>query len=143
MGTDTPPACLSDKPQPLFNYFNQLFAQVTNPAIDPIREQLVMSLAINLGPQCNLLEETAEHAKQLRIAQPILTEQTISALRDVTDPTLRAVTLPALFPVAEGSGGLEIAIDKLCLAATRAIAQGCGVLILSDRDVSATADESG
>ncbi|HYU52156.1 MAG TPA: glutamate synthase central domain-containing protein, partial [Gemmatimonadaceae bacterium] len=138
MGNDTPLAVLSRRPQLLSSYFRQMFAQVTNPAIDPIREQLVMSLAINLGPQCNLLEETAEHAKQLRIAQPILTEQTISALRDVTDPTLRAVTLPALFPVAEGSGGLEIAIDKLCLAATRAIAQGCGVLILSDRDVSAT-----
>ncbi|HEX9220052.1 MAG TPA: glutamate synthase large subunit, partial [Gemmatimonadaceae bacterium] len=138
MGNDTPLAVLSRRPQLLSSYFRQMFAQVTNPAIDPIREQLVMSLAINLGPQCNLLEETAEHAKQLRIAQPILTEQTISALRGVSDPTLRAVILPALFPVAEGSRGLEVAVDKLCLAATRAIAEGCGVLILSDRDVSAS-----
>ncbi|MEA2763290.1 MAG: glutamate synthase large chain, partial [Gemmatimonadaceae bacterium] len=74
MGNDTPLAVLSRRPQLLSAYFRQMFAQVTNPAIDPIREQLVMSLAMNLGPQCNLLEETAEHAKQLRIAQPVLTE---------------------------------------------------------------------
>src|SRR5213075_1625399 len=106
MGNDTPLAVLSNRPQLLSSYFRQMFAQVTNPAIDPIREQLVMSLAMNLGPQCNLLEETAEHAKQLRIAQPVLTEQTMSALRGVNDSALRAVTLPALFPVAGGTRAL-------------------------------------
>jgi glutamate synthase domain-containing protein 2/glutamate synthase domain-containing protein 1/glutamate synthase domain-containing protein 3 len=137
MGNDTPLAVLSRRPQLLSSYFRQLFAQVTNPAIDPIREQLVMSLAMNLGPQSNLLDETAEHAKQLRIAQPVLTEQAMSAVRGVTDPTLRAVTLPALFPIASGIDALELAVDDLCRAATRAIADGCGILILSDRGMSA------
>ncbi|MDP9360321.1 MAG: glutamate synthase large subunit, partial [Acidobacteriota bacterium] len=136
MGNDTPLAVLSLRPQLLFSYFRQMFAQVTNPAIDPIREQLVMSLAMNLGPQGNLLEETAEHAKQLRVAQPVLTERSMSALRGVTDPALTAVTLPALFAVAAGARGLELAVDDLCRAASRAVYEGFGVLILSDRGMS-------
>ena len=137
MGNDTPLAVLSSRPQLLSAYFRQMFAQVTNPAIDPIREQLVMSLAMNLGPQCNVLEETAEHAKQIRIAQPVLTEESIAALRGVTDTTLRAVTLSALFPVADGPRGLEWSVNALCHAATNAVTRGCGVLILSDRGMSA------
>src|SRR5258706_16093178 len=113
MGNDTPLAVLSLRPQLLFSYFRQMFAQVTNPAIDPIREQLVMSLAMNLGPQGNLLEETAAHAKQLRVKQPVLTEKAMAALLGVTDPTLRAITLPALFPVAVGVDALAIAVDEL------------------------------
>ncbi|HZD85690.1 MAG TPA: glutamate synthase large subunit, partial [Gemmatimonadaceae bacterium] len=137
MGNDTPLAVLSRRPQLLFSYFRQMFAQVTNPAIDPIREQLVMSLAMNLGPQGNLLEETAEHAKQLRITQPILTEKAMAALRGVTDPTLHAVTLHTLFPVAGGVDALELAVDELCHAAAEVVAAGCGVLVLSDREMSA------
>ncbi|HEX9248567.1 MAG TPA: glutamate synthase central domain-containing protein, partial [Gemmatimonadaceae bacterium] len=137
MGNDTPLAVLSRRPQLLFSYFRQMFAQVTNPAIDPIREQLVMSLAMNLGPQGNLLEETAEHAKQLRITQPVLTEKAMAALRGVTDPTLHAVTLHALFPVAGGVDALELAVDELCHAAAEVVAAGCGVLVLSDREMSA------
>src|SRR4029077_7827960 len=114
----------------------QMFAQVTNPASDPIREQLVMSLAMNLGPQGNLLEETAEHARQIRITQPVLSEDAMDALRGVTDPTLRAITLPALFPVAGGVDALAIAVEELCRAATKAVAAGYGVLILSDRETS-------
>ena len=136
MGNDTPLAVLSKRPQLLFSYFRQMFAQVTNPAIDPIREQLVMSLAMNLGPQGNLLEETAEHAKQLRVAQPVLTERSMSALCAVTDPALTAVTLPALFAVTAGAGGLESAVNDLCRAASRAVYEGFGVLILSDRGMS-------
>src|SRR5207253_3141473 len=113
------------------------FAQVTNPAIDPMREQLVMSLAMNLGPQGNLLEVGAEHACQIRIAQPVLTEQATSALRTVSDPTLRAVVVPALFSVAAGNVGLEPAVDDLCRRAVDAVSNGCGVLILSDRGVDA------
>jgi glutamate synthase domain-containing protein 2/glutamate synthase domain-containing protein 1/glutamate synthase domain-containing protein 3 len=137
MGNDTPLAVLSARPQLLFSYFRQLFAQVTNPAIDPIREQLVMSLAMNLGPQRNLLDETVEHAKQIRIAQPVLTEHEMSALRGVIDPELRAVTLSALFPVTDGSMGLVLAVNELCTAAAREVAAGCGILILSDRGMSA------
>ncbi|HMG12054.1 MAG TPA: glutamate synthase central domain-containing protein, partial [Gemmatimonadaceae bacterium] len=136
MGNDTPLAVLSRRPQLLFSYFRQMFAQVTNPAIDPIREQLVMSLAMNLGPHGNLLEETAEHARQIRIAQPVLNEQELAALRGVTEPTLRAVTVPALFSVAGGVDALDLAVDELCRAAAHAVVGGCGVLILSDRGVS-------
>src|SRR6266550_2076290 len=137
MGNDTPLAVLSRRPQLLFSYFRQMFAQVTNPAIDPMREQLVMSLAMNLGPQGNLLEETAEHAKQIRISQPVLTEKTIAALRGVTDPALQCVTLSTLFPVADGIGALAPAVDELCGAAADAVSSGCGILILSDRGVDA------
>jgi glutamate synthase domain-containing protein 2/glutamate synthase domain-containing protein 3 len=136
MGNDTPLAVLSHRPQLLSAYFRQMFAQVTNPAIDPIREQLVMSLAMNLGPQCNLLEETAEHAKQIRIAQPVLTDQGMSALLGVTDPTLRAVTLPTLFRIADGARGLQSAVDEICRLAVQVIGAGCGVLVLSDRGMN-------
>ncbi|HEY8164852.1 MAG TPA: glutamate synthase large subunit [Gemmatimonadaceae bacterium] len=137
MGNDTPLAVLSRRPQLLFSYFRQQFAQVTNPAIDPIREQLVMSLAMHLGPRHNLLEETAEHAKQIRLTQPVLSEQAMSALRRVADPRLRVVTIPALFRVADGNRGLEPALNQLCSAATAAITAGCGVLVLSDRRMNA------
>ncbi|MEP6906091.1 MAG: glutamate synthase central domain-containing protein, partial [Gemmatimonadales bacterium] len=137
MGNDTPLAILSRRPQLLSAYFRQLFAQVTNPAIDPIREQLVMSLTMNLGPQCNLLDETAGHAKQIRIQQPILNEPAISALRNVADPDLRATTLPTIFPSGGGTGALESAVEELCRAALGAIEAHCGVLILSDRGMDA------
>jgi glutamate synthase domain-containing protein 2/glutamate synthase domain-containing protein 1/glutamate synthase domain-containing protein 3 len=136
MGNDTPLAVLSERPQLLSSYFRQLFAQVTNPAIDPIREQLVMSLAMNLGPQRNLLDETVEHAKQIRITQPVLTDSAMSALRGVADPELRAVTLPAIFPAAGGTSGLEPAVEELCRAAVREVVAGCGILVLSDRAMS-------
>ncbi len=135
MGNDTPLAVLSKRPQLLFSYFRQMFAQVTNPAIDPMREQLVMSLAMNLGPQGNLLEVGAEHARQIRIAQPVLTEQATAALRDVSEPSLRAVTLSTLFRVADGTAALEPAVDALCVSASEAVTAGCGVLIFSDRGV--------
>ncbi|HEV7388826.1 MAG TPA: glutamate synthase large subunit, partial [Gemmatimonadaceae bacterium] len=133
MGNDTPLAVLSRRPQLLFSYFRQMFAQVTNPAIDPIREQLVMSLAMNLGPQGNLLEESAEHSRQLRISQPVLDDRAMAALRSVAEPTLRAATLSSVFPVVQGERGLERAVEQLCAGATAAVLAGCGVLILSDR----------
>src|SRR5204863_4365698 len=117
MGNDTPLTVLSERPQLLFSYFRQMFAQVTNPAIDPMREQLVMSLALNLGPQGNLLEVGAEHARQIRIAQPVLTEQATAALRNVSDPALRAVTLATLFPVAEGAGAPVSGVCADCRSA--------------------------
>jgi glutamate synthase domain-containing protein 2/glutamate synthase domain-containing protein 1/glutamate synthase domain-containing protein 3 len=135
MGNDTPLAVLSDRPQLLFAYFRQMFAQVTNPPIDPMREQLVMSLAMNLGPQGNVLEVGAEHARQIRISQPVLTEHEISALRTVTEPTLRAATLSTVFDVAAGPSALEPAVEALCRSASDAVRAECGVLILSDRAV--------
>ncbi|MGH7820832.1 MAG: glutamate synthase central domain-containing protein, partial [Candidatus Binatia bacterium] len=112
MGTDTPPAVLSDRPQLLFAYFKQLFAQVTNPAIDPIREELVMSLVTTIGPEQNLFDESPLHCRQLELRQPILSNAELARLRQ--NDFLRAVTLPALFPVDDGEKGLEKALDELC-----------------------------
>ena len=136
MGNDAPLAVLSDRPHLLFSYFRQLFAQVTNPAIDPIREQLVMSLGMFLGPQGNLLDERPEHARQVRVEQPILTEAALGELRSLAGP-LRPTTLRALFKVSEGPGGLAGAVDRLCAEAEAAVRAGAGILVLSDRDVDA------
>ena len=135
MGTDTPLACLSDKPQPLFNYFKQLFAQVTNPPIDPIREEMVMSLVSYIGRERNILDETAEHCHTLKLPHPILTNRDLEKLRRVSQGDFLAMTLPALFRAEDGAKGLERALDDLCRSASRAMRSGYTLLILSDRDV--------
>src|SRR5438874_10438955 len=113
MGTDTPLACLSDKPQPLFNYFKQLFAQVTNPPIDPIREEMVMSLVSYIGREGNILAETAQHCHTLKLPHPILTNRDLEKLRRVSRGDFLAITLPALFRAADGEAGLRSALDEL------------------------------
>ncbi|HEY7390708.1 MAG TPA: glutamate synthase large subunit [Bryobacteraceae bacterium] len=135
MGTDTPLACLSDKPQPLFNYFKQLFAQVTNPPIDPIREEMVMSLISYIGTERNILAETPQHCHTLRLSHPILTNKHLEKLRRVSRGDFLATTLPMLFPVEEGARGLERALDSLCRRASLAIKSGYTLLILSDRGI--------
>ncbi|HEY3827540.1 MAG TPA: glutamate synthase large subunit, partial [Bryobacteraceae bacterium] len=137
MGTDTPLACLSDKPQPLFNYFKQLFAQVTNPPIDPIREEMVMSLVSYIGRERNILAETPIHCHTLKLPHPILTNRDLEKLRRVSQGDFLATTLSALFPVAEGEAGLERALDGLCRRATLSIQDGYTILILSDRGINA------
>jgi glutamate synthase (NADPH) large chain len=133
MGTDTPLACLSDRPQPLFNYFKQLFAQVTNPPIDPIREEMVMSLISYIGTERNILEEKPENCHTLKLPHPILTNRDLEKLRRVSRGDLLAITLPALFRVEEGEAGLKRALDGLCRRASLAVKSGYTLLILSDR----------
>ena len=133
MGADTPLACLSDKPQPLFNYFKQLFAQVTNPPIDPIREEMVMSLISYIGTERNILAETPQHCHTLRLPHPILTNRDLERLRRVSQGSFLATTLPMLFAVEEGERGLERALGQLCRRASLAIQSGYTLLILSDR----------
>ncbi len=133
MGTDTPLACLSDKPQPLFHYFKQLFAQVTNPAIDPIREELVMSLTSYIGHERNIIEETPLHCHTLKLQQPLLTNRDLEKLRRVSTGDLLANTLPMLFRVAGGAKELERALDGLCRRASLAVRSGYSLLILTDR----------
>src|SRR5579872_2609294 len=133
MGTDTPLACLSDKPQPLFNYFKQLFAQVTNPPIDPIREDMVMSLTSYIGTERNILAETPQHCHTLKLEQPVLTNRELEKLRRVSQGDFLATTLPMLFPADEGAKGLERALTQLCRRATLAIQSHYSLLILSDR----------
>ncbi|MBA2693651.1 MAG: glutamate synthase large subunit [Rubrobacter sp.] len=133
MGTDTPLAVLSEKPQMLFHYFKQHFAQVTNPPIDPLREELVMSLKMSLGPEQNLFEETPYHCRRVLLEQPILNAAEMEKVRH-----LAATTLSTLFPAADGGWRLEKAIDNLCERAEKAVRGGSPVLVLSDRGVSRT-----
>ncbi len=135
MGTDTPLACLSDKPQPLFHYFKQLFAQVTNPPIDPIREEMVMSLTSYIGTERNILDETPQHCHTLKLPHPILTNRDLEKMRRVSQGDFLATTLPMLFPVEDGAKGLERALTQLCRRASLAIQSGYTLLILSDRGV--------
>jgi len=135
MGTDTPLACLSDRSQPLFNYFKQMFAQVTNPAIDPIREELVMSLTSYIGTERNILEETALHCHTLKLDHPILTNFDLERLRRVNWGDFLATTLRALYNPAGGAQALEDALDELCMQASLAIRDGQRLLILSDRGI--------
>ena len=138
MGTDTPLAVLSDRPKLLFNYFKQLFAQVTNPPIDPLREGLVMSLMSFTGKQRNLLDETPEHCRQLKLTHPILTNEDMERLRTAGRDDFKVVTLPAVFSAvgSDPAEALSKALDELVAAAERAIAEGASLLILSDRDIS-------
>ena len=138
MGTDIPLACLSDRPQPLFNYFKQLFAQVTNPPIDPIREELVMSLISYIGTERNILDEAPENCHTLKLPHPILTNRDLEKLRRVSSGDLLATTLPALFRAGDGEAGLKHSLDDLGARASLAVNSGYTLLILSDRGVDAT-----
>src|SRR5437870_1595115 len=133
MGTDTPLAVLSDKPQLLYNYFKQLFAQVTNPPIDPIREELITSTTLTLGSEGNLVDPKPESCHQLRLSIPILKNSEMAKLRQINQPGIKPVTLPILFEPKEGKAGLERALEALFQAAEQAINRGTTILILSDK----------
>jgi glutamate synthase domain-containing protein 2/glutamate synthase domain-containing protein 1/glutamate synthase domain-containing protein 3 len=135
MGTDTPLAVLSDQAPPLFNYFKQLFAQVTNPPIDPIREEMVTSAETTIGSEQNLFEESALHCRQLRIGVPLITNDELAKIKCLDRPGLRSITLATLYAVASGGDGLRRALDALCAKASQAIADGYTIIVLSDRGV--------
>jgi glutamate synthase (NADPH/NADH) large chain len=135
MGIDTPLACLSDKPQLLFNYFKQTFAQVTNPAIDPIREGLVMSLNTYIGSEGNILDETPKNCHTLKLRHPVISNWRLEKIRRVSWGDFLATSLPMLFRVAGGEQQLERALETLCRRASLAIKSGYTLLILSDRGV--------
>jgi glutamate synthase (NADPH/NADH) large chain/glutamate synthase (ferredoxin) len=135
MGNDMPLAVLSDRMAPLYSYFKQLFAQVTNPPIDSIREAVVMSVRASVGSERNLLDETPEHARQLVIDNPILLDEELERLRQVHHAMFRSHTLDTTWPVADGVPGMEQAIERLCREADEALAGGANILILSDRRV--------
>jgi glutamate synthase domain-containing protein 2/glutamate synthase domain-containing protein 1/glutamate synthase domain-containing protein 3 len=138
MGTDVPLACLSDRPQSLFSYFKQLFAQVTNPPIDPIREELVMSLISYIGTERNILDEAPENCHTLKLPHPILTNRDLEKLRRISSGDLLATTLPTLFRAADGEIGLKHALDDLSSRAAHAVNSGYTLLVLSDRGVDPT-----
>ncbi|MFI4948817.1 MAG: glutamate synthase large subunit [Alphaproteobacteria bacterium] len=139
MGTDTPIAAFSNRPKLLYNYFKQNFAQVTNPPIDPIREELVMSLISMIGPRPNLLGHEVGTHHRLEVAQPILTDGDLAKIRNIErliDGRFKTDTLDITWPAAEGAAGMEPALDRLWDEATAAVKAGHNILILSDRAVS-------
>jgi glutamate synthase domain-containing protein 2/glutamate synthase domain-containing protein 1/glutamate synthase domain-containing protein 3 len=138
MGTDVPLACLSDRPQSLFSYFKQLFAQVTNPPIDSIREEMVMSLISYIGTERNILDESPENCHTLKLPHPILTNRDLEKLRRVSSGDLLATTLPTLFRAADGEKGMKHSLEDLSARAAHAVESGYTLLILSDRGVDAT-----
>jgi len=140
MGADNPPAVLSNKPKHLSNYFKQLFAQVTNPPIDPIREEIVMSLVSLIGPRPNLLGlQSGGENMRLEVSQPVLTNEDLERIRNIEDSCegFRTKTLSMTYPVLNGEAGMAEALEALCQAAERAVRDGFNILILSDRAVDA------
>jgi len=135
MGTDTPLAVLSDKPVLLYNYFKQLFAQVTNPPIDPIREEIVTATTTMLGSEANLLEPTPASCRMIKLEEPILDNAALEQIRTIEHPAFRPVTIPILFEAIAGPQGLEAAMETLFADADKALAEGKNIIILSDRGV--------
>ncbi len=133
MGDDIPPAILSEHPRPLFDYFRQLFAQVTNPPLDAIREELVTSLAGTIGAEQDLFAATPAHCRRLRLARPLLTVGELARIRANPAPHLKTVTLQTVYPVAQGGAGLQKSLAALCNQAASAIENGAAILVLSDR----------
>jgi glutamate synthase domain-containing protein 2/glutamate synthase domain-containing protein 3 len=135
MGNDTPLAVLSQRPQLLFHYFKQLFAQVTNPAVDSIREELVMSMDITLGEERNLLSESPNHCRKLKLSHPILTVEEIEKIKSLDQNNLKSATFSTIFPVSKNKGALKKAMDDLCAQVSKSVENGANIIVLSDRGV--------
>ncbi len=136
MGDDSALACLSDRPRLLYHYFKQLFAQVTNPAIDSLRERLVMSLVATVGQEGNLLSETPEHAREIELPRPVITDLELAKLLQVDKTGFKSKKFDMLFNATQGDEALEIAVHQLCQQASAAVADQVEFLILSDRGVN-------
>ncbi|HEY9175535.1 MAG TPA: glutamate synthase central domain-containing protein, partial [Verrucomicrobiae bacterium] len=137
MGTDTPLAVLSNKPQLLYNYFKQLFAQVTNPPIDYLREAIITSTETALGAEGNLLEPTPESCRFIKFETPILPNEELAQIKHINRPGFKSAVLPIVFQAVKGGAGLEAALTELYREADAAIAQGANILIMSDRGMDA------
>ncbi|MDZ7370396.1 MAG: glutamate synthase large subunit [candidate division KSB1 bacterium] len=137
MGNDAALAVMSPRPQLLFNYFKQLFAQVTNPPIDPLREEMVMSLESFVGREKNFLEETPEHYRGLKLQHPILTPSDLERIRHSQHPAIKTFELDMLFPVEQGGKGLKKALDNLFKEAEKAVRDGATLLIITDKNLTA------
>ena len=135
MGNDSALAVMSDKPRMLYDYFKQLFAQVTNPAIDSIREEVIMALECAIGPEGNLLDVTEEHAHRLRVSHPILANDELAAIKNIRHRGWRSRTIDIPFPRDSGESGLLAAFDRICAQASAAIDDGIELIILSDRAI--------
>ena len=136
MGNDAALACLSDQPRMIYDYFKQLFAQVTNPAVDSIREGIIMSLECYIGPEKNLVETTPEHANRLLIPHPILTNEELDAISNMDHRGWKSKKIDITYPRSEGADGLAPALNRICQEVEQAIADGYSIAVLSDRNVS-------
>ncbi|MEN9556137.1 MAG: Ferredoxin-dependent glutamate synthase 1 [Planctomycetota bacterium] len=137
MGNDAALACLSDQPRMLYDYFHQIFAQVTNPPIDSIREEVIMSLECYIGPEGNLLAPTAESSHRLAVPHPILTNHQMANLKAINHRNWKCRVIDITYPVSEGAAGLRPALDRICAEARQAIREGYSLIVLSDRRISA------
>ena len=133
MGNDAALACLSDKPRLLYDYFKQLFAQVTNPAIDSIREEVIMSLECLIGPESNLLDSKAENAHRLRVKNPILSDSDLMAIKDMNTHGWKTKVIDITYEKDSGSEGMSSKLDQICLDSENACDEGYGFIVLSDR----------
>ena len=136
MGVDTPLAVLSDRPQLLYNYFKQLFAQVTNPPLDGIREEIVTDISLSLGKEFNLFETHAQHAKKLCIQNPIISNEDLVKIKELDRKDFKAISISTLYEINNGLNGLEDALDDIINEVNKALGKGVNIIILSDRGVS-------
>jgi len=138
MGTDTPLAVLSDKPQLLYNYFKQLFAQVTNPPLDGIREEIVTDTSLTIGKDYNIFDIIPDHAKKIKIQNPVISNEDLDKIKNIKKESFKACSVKALYEIEKGLNGLEIALKKMMSSIIKAIDNGANIIILSDRGVSKT-----
>ena len=136
MGNDSALACLSDQPRLIYDYFKQLFAQVTNPAVDSIREEVIMSLQCSIGPEGNLLESTEAHAHRLKVDHPILSNEELGAIKEMEHAGWKTQTIDITWPKSEGKEGMVPALHRICAKAEKAIDEGFSLVILSDRAIN-------
>lgn len=136
MGTDTPLAVLSDRPQLLYNYFKQLFAQVTNPPLDGIREEIITDISLAIGADRNIFNIVPEQARKLRIQNPVISNEDLDKIKNVKHPEFKSSSIPILFPLDEGVNGMERALDMILYRAVKAVDAGSNIIILSDRGVT-------
>jgi len=136
MGTDTPLAVLSHRPQLLYNYFKQLFAQVTNPPLDGIREEIVTDTSLSIGREFNIFDISANHAKKLSIQNPVISNEDLDKIKFIKHDDFKTETISTLYEISSGLNGLENALEDMIKAIERAIDNGANIIILSDRGVS-------
>ena len=136
MGTDTPLAVLSTKPQLLFNYFKQLFAQVTNPPLDGIREEIVTDTSLGIGSDFNIYDIVPDHCKKLHIQNPIISNEDLDKIKFIKNKNFKAASVSALYDVIKGHNGIEEALDNMVRDVNNHVDNGCNIIIISDRGVS-------
>ena len=136
MGNDTPLAVLSEQPQLLYNYFKQLFAQVTNPPLDGIREEIITDISLAIGGDYNIFDISAKHSKKIKIQNPVISNEDLDKLRNIEHSDFKSVTISTLYKIEKGVNGLERSLEKCVQATFKAVAEGCNIVILSDRGVT-------